>query len=250
MSSRPPVFFPSFDDRHGSLGTRTALELLDSCAEMVACPPGRPAICRNEPADHWYRVARGVARKCVMLPNGRRQIVDLLLPGDFFGLVAREDRCLSLEAAVEGTVVADYPCRRLEALAATDPKVARELRDVPLRVIARLQTQLTILGRTTAMAKVGAFLLSMERRLADGSDGAIELPISRYDIADYLAISVETVSRSLTALRTRGAINFSGSRRLKIIDHPVLDEDERRDPQYALERFESNRTLPGLQRRH
>jgi CRP-like cAMP-binding protein len=206
------------------------LDLLESCAVRTECRPGQPIGGRGDPRDYWYRVVSGVARKCLVLPSGRRQIVDLLVAGDFFGLVTRDEIYFSLEAVVDGTVVASYPRRRIEELGNADPRVASEIRDLLLRTIGRLQVQLLIMGRKSATAKVGAFLLSMEERLAGAAAGSIVLPMSRYDIADYLAISVETVSRAVTGLKRRNAISLAGSRHLRILDHVVLDQDDRRGP--------------------
>lgn len=206
------------------------LDILESCAVRIECRPGQPIGGRGDPHDYWYRVVSGVARKCLVLPNGRRQIVDLLVPGDFLGLATREESYFALEAVVDGTVVASYARRRVEELGNGDPRVASEVRDLLLRTIGRLQVQLLIMGRKSATAKVGAFLLSMEERLACAGAGRIVLPMSRYDIADYLAISVETVSRAVTGLKRRNAISLAGSRHLRILDHVVLDQDDRRGP--------------------
>jgi CRP/FNR family transcriptional regulator, nitrogen fixation regulation protein len=208
----------------------TPLDILESCAVRIECRPGQPIGGRGDPHDYWYRVVSGVARKCLVLPSGRRQILDLLVPGDFFGLASREESYFSLEAVVQGTVVASYPRRRVEQLGNADPRVAAEIRDLLLRTIGRLQVQLLIMGRKSATAKVGAFLLSMEERLACAAAGSVVLPMSRYDIADYLAISVETVSRAVTGLKQRNAISLAGSRHLRILDHVVLDQDDRRGP--------------------
>jgi len=90
--------------------------------------------------------------------------------------------------------------------------------------ISRSQAQLLIVGRLTATEKVGGFLLAMSGRLSVGPADVVALPISRYDFADYLAISVETVSRSLTELRRRGLIAFMGTRRVRIIDRNSLED--------------------------
>ena len=210
--------------------TASPFDILESCAVRIECRPGQPIGGRGDPLDYWYRVVSGVARKCLVLPSGRRQIVDLLVAGDFFGLATRDEIYFALEAVVEGTVVASYPRRRIEELGNADPRVASEVRDQFLRTIGRLQAQLLIMGRTSATAKVGAFLLSMEERLACAAPGSIVLPMSRYDIADYLAISVETVSRAVTDLKQRNAISLAGSRHLRILDHVALDQDNRRGP--------------------
>jgi CRP/FNR family transcriptional regulator, nitrogen fixation regulation protein len=128
----------------------------------------------------------------------------------------------------EGTIVAGYPRRRVELLADADPQLAREIRQITFLALARLQAQLLIVGRITAIDKVGSFILEMATRLSAGSGRSVALPMSRYDIADYLAVSVETVSRALTDLKQRGVIKLSGTRTVRIVDRSALEEGERR----------------------
>src|SRR6202022_2658515 len=161
--------------------------------------------------------------------NGRRQIVDLLLPGDFFGFGVRGTHAFTAEEIASDPVIARYPPARIETLAASEPRAARELSGIVLDAISRLHSLLLILGRTTAEQKVGSFLLHMQERVGDGGADRLTLPVSRYDIADFLALSVETVSRSLTGLKERGVITLSGPREIGIIDHDALAEPEERD---------------------
>jgi CRP/FNR family nitrogen fixation transcriptional regulator len=86
-----------------------------------------------------------------------------------------------------------------------------------------------ILGRITAQEKVGSFILAMADRLSNGHSDRVTLPISRYDIADYLAVSVETVSRALSELKQRGLIRFTGTRVIQIIDREALEDGEHDD---------------------
>jgi CRP-like cAMP-binding protein len=175
------------------------------------------------PAVYWFRVISGGARQCVTRADGRCQIVELLIPGDFFGFCPRNEYDFSVEAVAEGTRVACYPRQRIEAMAERDPALAREIRMLAFEAISRSQAQLLLIGRLTATEKVGSFLLAMSDRLSVGAADAVALPISRYDIADYLAVSVETVSRSLTELRRRGLIAFTSTRRVRIIDRNSLE---------------------------
>jgi CRP-like cAMP-binding protein len=181
-------------------------------------PPRTRNCCEGQPAEYWYRVISGTARRCVTQPDGRRQIIELLLPGDFFGFTALNEYDSTVEAAAEGTIVASYPRRRVEVLADADPQLSSEVRQVTFEALSRLQAQLMILGRITATEKVGSFLLKMAERLSDQRPDRLDLPISRYDVADYLGLSVETVSHSLASLKNRGVIALSGPRSVKIID--------------------------------
>jgi CRP/FNR family nitrogen fixation transcriptional regulator len=203
------------------------LKSLDQLAVIIPCHRGQEICGQGGPADHWYSVIAGAARGVIRL-DGRRQIVDLLLPGDVFGFSASEEYDYTIEAVAEGTVVASYPRRRVEMLADADPLLGREIRQVAFLALARLQAQLLMLGRITALEKVGSFILEMATRLSRERGNSIALPMSRYDIADYLAVSVETVSRALTYLKQRGVIKLSGARLVWIVDRDALEEGERR----------------------
>jgi CRP/FNR family transcriptional regulator, nitrogen fixation regulation protein len=204
------------------------LKSLDQLAVMTVCHRGQEICRQGRPADHWYCVISGAARCCVIQLDGRRQIVDLLLPGDAFGFTAGDEYGYTVEAVAEGTIVAAYLRRRVELLADADPQLAREIRHIAFLALARLETQLLIVGRITALEKVGSFILEMATRLSAERGSSVALPMSRYDIADYLAVSVETVSRALTDLKQRGVIKLSGTRIVRIVDRDALEEGERR----------------------
>jgi DNA-binding transcriptional ArsR family regulator len=144
--------------------------------------------------------------------------------------------------------VASYPRRRVEMLAEADPQLSREIHQVMFEALSRLQAQLMILGRITATEKVSSFLLTMAERLSDQTLNRVDLPISRYDIADYLGLSVETVSRSLTSLKNLGLIALSGPRSVRIIDRDALEEGplQRHDSRLrAAERHQRRSEHPG-----
>jgi CRP/FNR family transcriptional regulator, nitrogen fixation regulation protein len=195
---------------------------LDSLAVPVKCRRGEEIYGAERPVENWYRVVAGVARRFTLRPNGRRQIVDLLLPGDGFGFGIDGKHYFSAEAVGAGTVIAQYPRLRVEMSAASDSVMAMELREMARQETSRLQTLILILGGITAEEKVAAFLVNLAERLSVAGSEPVSLPISRYDIADFLALSVETVSRALTSLKERGVIILMGPRRVKIIDRELL----------------------------
>jgi CRP/FNR family nitrogen fixation transcriptional regulator len=205
-----------------------ALKRLDALAKIMLCNRGQEIAGHPGPSGHWYYVIVGAVRRCAVRPDGRRQIVDLMLPGDFF-FVAGSRNEATIEAIAEDTVLASYPGQRIEAFAERDSQFARELRDVAFQSLTRSERQLLILGRVTALEKVGAFLLSLDGRAAE-KNGQVELPISRYDIADYLAVSVETVCRSITDLQQRGAITLAGKRTVKILNRSALEDGSGKSP--------------------
>jgi CRP/FNR family nitrogen fixation transcriptional regulator len=211
---------------------QSPLEILEPVAARIQCARGQEIYKDDSPVEYWYRIISGVARRFSTRADGRRQIVDLLLPGDVFGFGARGKHQFAVEAAIEGTVVARYPRSRVETLAESDARIARELRDAACEAMSRLHALILNLGRTTAEEKVGHFLLKIADRLAGGRADRVALPISREDIADYLALSVETVSRSLTQLKRRGVIRLIGTRQIRIIDRRALAEGD--DDQFAM----------------
>jgi CRP/FNR family nitrogen fixation transcriptional regulator len=203
------------------------LEKLDCLALTQRYHRGQEISSQTHPAEYWYRLLFGAARRGVVRPDGRRQIIDLLLPGDFFGFPVHDECGFAVEAIIEDTRVSCYPRRRVETLANSDPMVAGELCQIAFGAISRLQAQLLILGRITALEKVGSFLVDMADRLSGGHADRVVLPISRYDIADYLGISVETVSRALTGFKRRGIISLAGTRSIHIVNRDALEEGKR-----------------------
>jgi len=131
------------------------------------------------------------------------------------------DSCLSF-----GTQSVTTTSRRFRS-AATSRLIKSICRWIAFLAMSRLQAQLLIVGRITAPEKVGSFILEMAKRLSAEHGNSVALPMSRYDIADYLAVSVETVSRALTDLKHRGVIKLSGTRIVRIVDRDALEEGER-----------------------
>jgi CRP/FNR family nitrogen fixation transcriptional regulator len=173
----------------------------------------------GEPADYLYKVIRGAVRTHKLLNDGRRQIGGFYLPGDVFGLEVDEDHRLTAEAVCDSTILV-IKRSAVVALAARQSEVARELWAMATRELARVQNLMLTLGRKTAQERVAAFLLEMAAR-GRGAD-AVELPMSRQDIADYLGLTIETVSRSLTQLENVAAIALPSSRRIVLRDHALL----------------------------
>jgi CRP/FNR family transcriptional regulator, nitrogen fixation regulation protein len=200
------------------------LSAMESLAIPALYENGEAVYRRHDPVEYWYRIVGGAARKSAFTADGDRHIVDFLLPGDLFGFGARGVRPFCVEAIVPRTLIARYPRRDVEELADSDPLIARGIRESAFDSIARLQRRMLILSRTSALERVAAFLLEMADRGHGAPSHVVFLPMSRYDIADYLGMAVETVSRALTELRTRRAIALHGVRRVLICDRPALEE--------------------------
>jgi CRP/FNR family nitrogen fixation transcriptional regulator len=163
----------------------------------------------NEPADYLYKVLSGAARTYKILSDGRRQVGGFYLPGDIFGLEFADEHTLSAEAISDAKVLV-VKRSALNALAGRDPSVAQQLFALTGRELHRVQDRILLLIKN-ARERVASFLLEMAERASENN--AIELPMSRQDIADYLGLTIETVSRTLTALETASAIEVSASSR-------------------------------------
>ncbi len=177
----------------------------------------------GERALYWYRIVRGTVRKSTLSANGQRQIVDFLVTGDLFGFGESNAHQFSTEVISAGTRVARYPRKSAEQLVECDPQVGRLLRKQAFESISRLQARTLILGRTGSLARVSAFLLDWADRCGPSRTSVISLPMSRYDIADYVSMAVETVCRALSLLRERQVIATCGTRRVRICDHRMLE---------------------------
>ena len=167
----------------------------------------------KEPADYVYQVRTGAVRKYKLLSDGRRQIGAFKLVGDIFGLENGSEHRFTAEAVVETTVRLISRC--LEAVADNDPIFARNLLRMTTSNLEHAENHMLLLGRKTSLEKVAAFLLEMDKRLT--AAGVMALPMTRLDIADYLGVTLETVSRVLSQLHGAGVIDFCKTHREIII---------------------------------
>jgi CRP-like cAMP-binding protein len=179
----------------------------------------------SDPVDYSYRLVAGAARRFTTQRDGRRQIIDFLLPNDLFGFSTRHEHSFSVEAVSENTQVMRYSRSRIGSLIDSDPRLGRLIQDLTAAEISRLQAHILLLSRITSREKINEFLLEMTHRLIDGEKGLM-LPMSRYDIADYVGMSVETVSRCFTELEYRGIIKFQGRRRVQVVNRQALHVEE------------------------
>jgi CRP-like cAMP-binding protein len=164
----------------------------------------------GEPAEYVYKVVTGAVRTYKILNDGRRQIGGFYLPGDIFGLEIGKEHQFSAEA-INGVTVLVVRRTAIVSLAERDCEAARELWSFTGRELKRVQEHMLLLVKS-AQQRVASFLLEMSKRLA--ATDAIELPMSRQDIADYLGLTIETVSRTMTQLVSEQAIGLPSSRRI------------------------------------
>ena len=167
----------------------------------------------NEPADYVYRVISGAVRTYKVLGDGRRQIGAFYLPGDIFGLETGDEHSFSAEAISDAKILV-VKRSALLALAERESEVARQLWSVTGQELRRVQDHILLLIKT-AKERVGSFLLEMAKRHPSGND--VELPMSRQDIADYLGLTIETVSRTLTELENSASIKLASARHIVLV---------------------------------
>jgi CRP-like cAMP-binding protein len=164
----------------------------------------------NEPADYFYKVLSGTVRTYKVLSDGRRQIGAFYLPGDLFGFETGDEHTFSAEAISNARVLV-IKRSAVTALAARDNTVAHQLLGLTARELGRAQNHIMLLIKT-AQERVAGFLLEMADRAH--ATGEFDLPMSRQDIADYLGLTIETISRTLTHLENTAAIALPSSRRV------------------------------------
>jgi CRP/FNR family nitrogen fixation transcriptional regulator len=172
----------------------------------------------NEPSDYVYKVVSGTVRTYKVLADGRRQIGSFYLPGDIFGLESGNEHTFSAEAVTDAKVLV-VKRSALIALAARDNDVAQQLWALTSGELRRVQDHVMLLIKT-AQERVVGFLLEMARRMPSGNQ--VELSMSRQDIADYLGLTIETVSRTLTQLENSSAIELPTSRRIVLCNRAAL----------------------------
>jgi CRP-like cAMP-binding protein len=169
----------------------------------------------GESAHHVYKVVSGSVRAYKVLSDGRRQITAFYLPGDVFGIETAAEHSNSAEA-IDRALILLVPRHSVLRMAESNGEMARHLWSVTATELKRSQNHALLLIKT-AKERIAAFLLEMAERLAGNS--YVELPMSRQDIADYLGLTIETVSRTLTQLSAGSTIQFLASRRI-ILQNP------------------------------
>jgi len=165
-----------------------------------------------------YKVVSGTVRTYKVLVDGRRQIGAFHLAGDIFGLETGDVHTFSAEAITDCKIIV-FKRGTVMALAARDNDVARQMWELTARELARVQEHSLVLIKS-AEERVAGFLLEMAERVPSG--GAVDLPMSRQDIADYLGLTIETVSRTLKHLENAAAIEVPKRRRILLRDRSAL----------------------------
>jgi len=200
-------------------------ELPDSPLAMMGAPMrfsrNAEVYGEDEPAEYLYQVISGAVRTYRMLDDGRRQVVAFYLPGDIFGVEAGDVHLSSAEAISESQVLV-VKRNAVMARAERERDLAKQLWTLTVRELQRVQQHSLVLIKN-AEERVAGFLLEMAGRSSSSNSTAIELPMSRQDIADYLGLTIETVSRTFTQFVQSGLIALETSRRIQFRNRAALN---------------------------
>jgi CRP-like cAMP-binding protein len=191
--------------------------------------PGAFLFRESDDVQSIYEVKKGVLRLTRLLEDGRRQVIAFGFPGDIIGFPANGRHHTDCEALTRTTVKS----RRLAALETGDgdPVLHRHLLDAALHEISAMQDHFMMLGRKSASERVASFLCALTERVGIqvGANREVELPMSRADIADFLGLTTETVSRTLTQLRRRKVIAIENVHKVIVLDPRALLSTARGD---------------------
>jgi CRP/FNR family transcriptional regulator, anaerobic regulatory protein len=205
-------------------GEDASLQDLFAAQPIEILPARRAAFWQGDAVEHIVQVATGVLRLCHILPDGRRAIAALAFPGDILGLSFRDQYPVTAEAVGE-VLLRRLSRRQIEAAAQGSVQLRSQLFDRVCEDACGAQDRLLLL-HMTAEQRVASFLLLVARNGKAGlkREVEIELPMSRGDIADYLGLTIETVSRALTKLRARGLIAVPNAHQILLLIPSVLRE--------------------------
>ncbi|MEM9437660.1 MAG: Crp/Fnr family transcriptional regulator [Pseudomonadota bacterium] len=208
--------------------SREEIAELNAISRRKRIAAGQTLVMEGDAVRDYANVISGIAKLIRGSEDGRTQIVGLLFPSDFLGNTGSElTERHSIEAASDLEVCL-FPRERFNEILTRHPTLEHSLLERTMTELEVARDWMVLLGRKTAEERVASFLLHAARRMRNHgckpSEG-FDLPISRTDIADYIGLTIETVSRHITKLRKEGVIEMSGTRHLQFVD---IDELERR----------------------
>ena len=182
----------------------------------------------GDEADSVFNITAGSIKIYKLLPNGRRQITGFLMPGDFLGLAAKSVYSYSAEA-ITPVDVCKFARPRLDSLFAEFPQLEHRLFEIANDELVLAQDQMLLLGRKSAGEKIASFLVRLVERLESrgGKPNHVALTMTRGDIADYLGLTIETVSRTMSQFKKQGLIRQKSLTEIELIDRDqIIDRAE------------------------
>ena len=218
------------DGRHAGMCDSVSdrdLDRLSAAAIVMTVARGRRFIEEGDAAAHFYTITDGTARLFKTLPDARQQITSFAGRGDFLGLAFGPVYSCSAEA-VDEVRLCRFSRARLHELTADFPTLERRLLSIVSNELVLAQEQMLLLGRKLARERLASFLILRARKTGGGRAPAngpipVSLPMRRADIADYLGVTIETISRSFTAFKHEGLIAIGSAHQVVILDLARLD---------------------------
>lgn len=224
-NSSIPVLCKSCEARHrGVCGALNSDQLiyLSKHTHKGAVQPDTELIVADSKIENYSNIIFGTVKLTKLMPDGRQQIVGLQFSPDFLGRPFRRETGVSAEAA--GPVsLCSFPKNVLEKLVKESPELEHRLHKQALRELDEARDMMLMLGRMTAVEKVATFLMLLVKHLDpeqddDSNSIRFDLPLKRADIADFLGLTIETVSRQMTKLRKAGVIDIENNRTITVPD--------------------------------
>jgi len=211
----------ALEARTAWMAGQNAPEPFRAAGTVVHIGEGREIFAEGQETDCFYKVLSGVVRVCKFLSDGRRQIEAFHVAGDVFGFELGEEHILSAEAVSDCTLIS-YRRRNVEMMAQKDHAVTHHLFEVAMQSLAQAQNHSLLLGRRGAVEKVACFLLNWAAHSSDHR--TVQLAMTRQDIADYLGLTIETVSRTLSQLERDGVIALNSVREIRVNNPDMLED--------------------------
>jgi CRP/FNR family transcriptional regulator len=201
------------------------LEQFRSLGWTLKLGTGQTLFHEGDPATRVFTVTKGTLKLYKLLPDGRRQVTGFMHPGDFLGMSSDDEHAFSAEA-LEDAQLCWFPRNRFDDFVEEHGAMERELYRMAAHELAAAQQQMVLLGRKTANERLASFLLLLAgraERVPGGKAELVRLPMSRSDIADYLGLTKETVSRVLSAFRRDRLIRLHSVDEIEIVDMAGLE---------------------------
>jgi len=214
--------------RHRAVCARCDSDELDVLASMKSYQTfeaGQPIIWRGDNLVHCSSIVKGIASLSRSLEDGRTQMVGLLLPSDFIGRPGRETVDFDVTAVTDVTLCR-FERRPFEKLVEDVPHIAQRVMEMALDELNAAREWMVLLGRKTAREKIATFIEMLIRRDTTPLHSAQmhTLPLTREEIANFLGLTLETVSRQLSVLKKDGVLEFTDRRSFKILDVAALHD--------------------------
>jgi len=201
------------------------LDALFTLSQRITLKPRQTLILEGDPSDLVYNVSAGTMMLSRVGADGRRQILSFLFRGNFIGLTANGHYRYNAEAVTE-VELCRFDRAKLHELFREHPEMERAFRALALKTLEASQDLIYTLGRRSAVERVASFLLylSEQHRILGACSPVIPLPMTRTDIADYLGLTIETVSRAFTKLKTDRLIRLKTAHSFEIVSHRALSD--------------------------